>query len=98
MTTVANEGREALAIALEQVLLTTYSNAEKYAGEVLERLSGFRLQGPITDDQVAAALDARAGMSRVHCYLYSTEKCRCGAEWSDAHWMRYVLEAARDAS
>lgn len=52
----------------------------------------------VTDDQVAAALDARAGMSEKHTYLYATEKCRCGENWTDSHWMRYILEAARDAS
>ena len=52
----------------------------------------------ITDEMVADALDARAAMSRSHCYLYATEKCRCGAEWSDAHWMRYLLEAALQVS
>ncbi|MFF3029131.1 hypothetical protein [Microbacterium sp. NPDC057944] len=49
---------------------------------------------PVTDDMVAEALDAKATMSQLHCYLYSTEKCRCGEEWTDAHWMRFILERA----
>ena len=52
----------------------------------------------VTDEMVAAALDARAGMSRTHIYLYATEKCWCGAEWSDSHWMRFVLEAALEVN
>lgn len=48
----------------------------------------------VTDDMVAEALDAKASMSKLHCYLYSTEKCRCGEEWTDAHWMRFILERA----
>lgn len=65
----------------------------------LETIIGaaYRHRVPVTDDAVAAALDARAGMSSVHCYLYATEKCRCGQEWTDAHWMRYILEAAEAA-
>lgn len=56
-----------------------------------ERVSA---KATVTDEMVAAALDARAVMSQTHCYLYATEKCRCGEPWTDAHWMRYVLEAA----
>jgi hypothetical protein len=48
----------------------------------------------VTDDMVAEALDAKATMSQLHFYLYSTEKCRCGEEWTDAHWMRFILERA----
>ena len=48
----------------------------------------------VTDDMVAEALDAKASMSQLHMYLYSTEKCRCGEDWTDAHWMRFILERA----
>lgn len=48
----------------------------------------------VTGDMVAEALDAKASMSQLHCYMYATEKCRCGEEWSDAHWMRFILERA----
>lgn len=48
----------------------------------------------VTDEMVAEALDAKAAMSQLHCYLYATEKCRCGEEWTDAHWMRFILERA----
>lgn len=48
----------------------------------------------VTDDMVAEALDAKATMSQLHMYLYSTEKCRCGEEWTDSHWMRFILERA----
>lgn len=56
--------------------------------------AGFRRRAPITNEMVEAALDARASMSQHHIYLYATGKCRCGDDWSDPHWMRYILEAA----
>lgn len=46
----------------------------------------------ITDEQVAAGLDAKAVISRNHFYLYSTEMCKCGDEYTDAHVMRLILE------
>lgn len=46
----------------------------------------------VTDDQVAAGLDARAFVSREHLYLYATERCRCGADYTDSHVMRETLE------
>ncbi|HWU30211.1 MAG TPA: hypothetical protein VN041_14100 [Microbacterium sp.] len=59
-----------------------------------ERREPMNIAQQVTDDMVAEALDAKASMSKLHCYLYSTEKCRCGEEWTDAHWMRFILERA----
>lgn len=90
-----DEEREAMALSLWDEGLV---RPESLAFAVVDAFiaAGYRKHpGPeVTDEMVADALDARAAMSRFHCYLYATEKCRCGAEWSDAHWMRYLLEAA----
>ncbi|ONI62659.1 hypothetical protein CSIV_14385 [Microbacterium sp. CSI-V] len=79
---------------------TDYEDAEFWRTRTraaLTAAAGVHQRGTVTDAEVAAALDARATMSQFHIYLYATEKCRCGEDWSDAHWMRYVLEAAREA-
>lgn len=52
----------------------------------------------ITDDEVAAALEGRAVAFRTHMYMYSTERCKCGEEYSEAHVMRFILEYVERAT